>query len=734
MSQQFNVNFGSQGAGLPQPFQVGGQKQSLQERLVGAAQLRQARLSEARRRLERAQTIDRQDLQALAGYDAGQLADSFRPLFQQDVNEVRNFIMESDDILAQQAKLAELQATWTWMTEHNNETVQAARKAMKGVAFSDPNQQRAASAGLDVGLEFDETPSHFAEVEMQFNNFFDPSQAKKIDGMWMIERDGEFVDIRELEGYGNAEVFTPRTKQVDVGLLSNWATDSNVQRVLTLDGEYSEERAREVFNQAHMNNKTGKEHRAQILATLHQRKESPFLTPAQERAFIEGVPMDKDDEMFASAAAQAFERGEQIFLSMAKSEPTPELKDIARSNFIDSGESTQFNDDDGGTHSGTVRSIDGLGAMVLDDGTGSGVEITPMSLMVDDANQVYIKYVEDTTAKVHTVPLNSELRSTLELRLRTKHNTSISDLLTETKQEGATGLWVESAGVSEDQTEQPVESQAVGQGSVASADQEPVTVAPPAADPSNVSAQDARAFSDVPLSSFSATGEEVPEPPRAQQPALQIGAVTPRLPDDSPLLTKDVGGGQPRTSGVFEAVASYASPSLPYLSYASEESLGTPLNMSKSELVSFFSNPEVNQAIKDLGIEPVSVGQDRPVLGKVLEGAFGWAGYKTAVSKNAQKIVDWMESPAGMEARRKHAMTAAPQQENPIQIRDQRANESSRVIASLPSDMRDRVVQMISNALPQKLFAFETTNSEGEKAIGFLNEAGEDTGEMIFFS
>ena len=198
---------------------------------MGAAQLKQARLNESRRRLERAQAIDRQDLQALAGYDAGQLADSFRPLFQQDVDEVRNFILESDDILEQQNMLAQLQATWNWMREHNNETVQAARKAMKGVAFSEPNQQRAASSGLDVGLEFDESPQHFAEVEMQFNNFFDPSKAKKIDGVWMIEKDGQYVDIRELEGYGNAEVFTPRTKQVDVGLVSTWATGSEVQRV-----------------------------------------------------------------------------------------------------------------------------------------------------------------------------------------------------------------------------------------------------------------------------------------------------------------------------------------------------------------------------------------------------------------------------------------------------------------------------------------------------------------------
>ena len=694
MEQQFNVDFGRQGKGLPQPFQVGGNKQSLQERLVGAAQLKQARLAEARRRLERAQAIDRQDLQSMAGYDVGQLADSFRPLFQQEVDEVRNFILESDDILEQQNMLAQLQSTWSWMNEHNNETVQAARKAMKGVAFSEPNQQRAASSGLDVGLEFDESPQHFAEVEMQFNNFFDPSTAKKIDGVWMVEKDGQYVDIRELEGYGSAEVFTPRTKQVDVGLVSTWATGSDVQRVVNLDGEYSEERAKEVFNQARMNNKTGKEHRAQILATLHQRGESPFLNPAQERAFIEGVPMDKDDEMFASAMAKALERGEEIFLSMAKSEPTPDQRDIARERFVDSGEGTKFEDDDGVNHNGTVRSLDGFSQMVIRDDAGNAIKVTPTHIFVDDNNQVYLEYAsisETGDQMVHTVPLTGAMRSDIELQMRTRHNVSINELLTEVNDENETGAGsLDNIGAAEEQVEDP-------------------QVEEPVVPPSRGGVSSVGQPSGGSVASM--------EPP--SQPAVSIGnQPVIDLPADSPVVTTDATtGGTSTRSGVFEAVASYED-----------------LNMSRAELESFLSVPEVNEAMKALDLAPVSVGTDRPFLGAVLEGAFGWAGYKTRVTKNAEKIIEWMNSPAGMDARRKHALMRSPQQEigDPIERVDATAQESSRVISSLPSDARDRVVQRINSALPQILFAYETTNSLGDKAIGFLNEAGEDTGEMIF--
>jgi hypothetical protein len=703
MEQQFNVDFGRQGKGLPQPFQVGGNKQSLQERLVGAAQLKQARLAEARRRLERAQAIDRQDLQALAGYDAGQLADAFRPLFQQDVEEVKNFIIESDDILEQQNMLAQLQSTWNWMNEHNNETVQAARKAMKGVAFSEPNQQRAASSGLDVGLEFDESPQHFAEVEMQFNNFFDPSTAKKIDGVWMVEKDGQYVDIRELEGYGSAEVFTPRTKQVDVGLVSTWATSSEVQRVVNLDGEYSEERAKEVFRQANMNNKTGKEHRAQILATLHQRGESPFLNPAQERAFIEGVPMDKDDEMFASAMAKALERGEEIFLSMAKSEPTPDQRDVSRNRFIESGEGTKFEDDDGVNHNGTARSLVGFSDMIIRDEAGSAIKVTPTHIFVDDNNQVFLEYAvmdaNTNDVQPHIVPLTGAMKSDIELQMRAKHNVSINELLTEMNEEDDTGAGsLDNIGVSEEQAEEPVTPQVVD---------EPVqqTVQQPSG--GGVSSVDQP----------SRGGVASVEPP--SQPAISVGnQPVIDLPADSPIVTTDATtGGASARSGVFETVASYED-----------------LNMSRAELESFLSVPEVNEAMKALDLDPVSVGTDRPFLGAVLEGAFGWAGYKTRVTKNAEKIIEWMNSPEGMDARRKHALMSSPQQqiEDPIERVDANAEESSRVISSLPSDARDQVVQRINSALPQRLFAYETTNSVGEKAIGFLNEAGEETGEMIF--
>ena len=94
---------------------------------------------------------------------------------------------------------------------------------------------------------------------------------------------------------------------------------------------------------------------------------------------------------------------------------------------------------------------------------------------------------------------------------------------------------------------------------------------------------------------------------------------------------------------------------------------------------------------------------------------------------------------AATRAQRPQTQQETPQDEqeateDPIERAEDMAKESSRVIANAPDDVKDQISDKINEALPQKIYAFETENSVGEKAIGFKNEAGEDTGEMIFFS
>lgn len=608
---------------MPKPIDLG--QESFADKIIGLGQRKQQRLAEQRRRLERAENIDRQDLKTLYGFDVGALSQSFRSLFQQDVEAARRLILESDDFAAQQQALADLQSEWQWMSEHNNETVQAARNAMKTVAFSTRNQQRGASAGLDVGLEFDESPEHFAQVEMQFNNFFDPSKARKIDGVWMVEKDGQYVDIRELEGYGNAEVFSPRTKQVDLGTIDQWATSTDVQRVLTLDGEFDEQRADSIWDQAKLTNKEGKEHRAQILATLRVNGNDPFTSDEQRRAFIEGVPMDRDDADFLEAQAQAFSLGKEAFMRSAKTEPTPDQKDLNRERYLKSTEQTSFTDDNGFNHSGSVRSLNGFSDMIITDEGGSAIKVTPTHIYVDENNQAYLEYAsisQQGDQRNHIVPLSGAQLSDIDLQMRAKHNVSVSDLYDQQAAEGVTG---------------PGSLDDIGLDNIP----DPITETPE--QQSTLEYQD---LPEVQQEAMTAAMGAVPEQPDRPTATTTSGV---SLPIDSPLVTKDSTSpdGASGTSSVFEAVS------------RNQAVLGD-LGMDKRQLAEFFSIPSVNEALKGLDLPTIGVGVDRPVLGSVLEGAFGWAGYKTAVTKNAEKIVEWMESPEGLEAQRRYYMMGAP--------------------------------------------------------------------------
>ena len=102
-------------------------------------------------------------------------------------------------------------------------------------------------------------------------------------------------------------------------------------------------------------------------------------------------------------------------------------------------------------------------------------------------------------------------------------------------------------------------------------------------------------------------------------------------------------------------------------------------------MASFLSNPEVQGQIQKLDLEDASSGIGaeggrKSIAGRALESAFGWAGYETSVTKNAKKILEWMNSLEGMDARRKHALMNSPQQqiEDPIERVDANAQESAR--------------------------------------------------------
>ncbi len=121
--------------------------------------------------------------------------------------------------------------------------------------------------------------------------------------------------------------------------------------------------------------------------------------------------MNKEDESFDRMFNEAVEMGEQIFMSSVAGKPKPSEQEAKKNRFMESGQQTQFSDDSGFGHTGTVRALGGVGEMVIQDEAGSAIKVTPTHVYVDENNNPYLEYAsmsETGDQRSHVVPLEGK--------------------------------------------------------------------------------------------------------------------------------------------------------------------------------------------------------------------------------------------------------------------------------------------------------------------------------------
>lgn len=101
-----------------------------------------------------------------------------------------------------------------------------------------------------------------------------------------------------------------------------------------------------------------------------------------------------------------------------------------------------------------------------------------------------------------------------------------------------------------------------------------------------------------------------------------------------------------------------------------------------------------------------------------------------------ERFSDFLTDPFGLRSRRntREQETTTPP-EDPILMVENLAKKSSEVIASIADNKKDEVqneLKRLSEQNEGRIFAEKTQNSVGDPAIGFLNEAGETVGDLIF--
>jgi len=102
---------------------------------------------------------------------------------------------------------------------------------------------------------------------------------------------------------------------------------------------------------------------------------------------------------------------------------------------------------------------------------------------------------------------------------------------------------------------------------------------------------------------------------------------------------------------------------------------------------------------------------------------------------DADVVGDYIKGELGIGAKNNQQTPSVDEAaQDPFQKIEEMAKEGAEVIANAPDAIKDQITAKINQARPEKIYAYETENSVGERAIGFRNEAGEDVGDLIFFS
>ena len=265
--------------GLPQ---AGGQapdaQSGLSDTILRAAALVESKKQEAQRQFERAQTMLRNDLNTLAGFDlsvagTGQRADMLRQLSEQARQNLRNASnpVEAADIINN------FQTTYNRFVEIEN-SVADSRENYNNIAKATANELVAFNSALPYNQEY-VVPDRTAQInaEEKWNNpFNDYKVGDNGEILVQVEEGGDFVNVFEAQALLDTSMFDAQTKEVEGGDLNEWAKSTATKTDIGFkDGTWSESEAIRIFDTLiddteTKSNKfdTGQYHRLQVLNSL----------------------------------------------------------------------------------------------------------------------------------------------------------------------------------------------------------------------------------------------------------------------------------------------------------------------------------------------------------------------------------------------------------------------------------------------------------------------------------
>ena len=659
--------------------------------LTGAQQVAlraDSRDRELARRFERAEDMRRVDLNSAANFDIASIGQFGQEIFQQEVNEVRNMIVNGDlDPTQARAKIGELKGLFGQFKQHADAMSEKDKEALGLV--EDPTKRSAYQKRMGIGEELSYGVDDYAvQHNLAMNGVFKQGSAQKVNGQWTVidPNTGQRVPFSQVTGFADPNHFYRYgTKAVDVGTLDDWAKSKATASAIGFkDGKWDESRARSTYRDNILTtDDVGKTHRLQLLGTLEDRGLVDHLTDDQKRAFRDGdytVQTTEDgQQIIVDANGKRLSAFEEI---IAKGED----EFVTRSQFDVTLGDRKKKGSGSGSGSGDDKDFVTGGLSVPQSGAAERADLS---------NPEMEKYIAGGGEMGHSL---------------NRFNTAptITGTYVVPNHPNTKKVSIVAAGVNElgQRVAMIVGEQVVETPSSLGPDFPPTVAKTPFEMEIPIGEDMDGVSSDV----YQEIYQNHPEMARQIEADrnARFGTRVDNMPAEEPEEQQEVNIPDAQK----EQVKRYDA-----LKKRRDEILNDPNPVGREgNLEVERIQEEMDVLLSDKALGPILRERDEAERRRINEGIA--SANRTQQTQAQQSVIDGDQDAA----------------EDPLARVENMAKESSSVIAKIPDAMKERVTSIIDAALPEKLYAYETQNSVGEKAIGFKNEAGEDTGEMIFFS
>ena len=648
------------GSGIAQQQVVAQQGGGMAAAIRAADASLQAKKKEAQRQYENAQMMMRTDLNAVAAFDVTKAGPDKAKALTSMANDISEQIKEMNNPVEARALIAKFR-------QYYNSGV--AREALKTEASEDARSRVGAdgktleslNSGLPVGMEYDDVDvSWLANADAAWNKEY-VYQGGEI---YVKGPDGNLVREDEADFLQDTSMYEVGAHSVDVGSLGDWAQSNATKTAIGFkNGTWDESRARNYYrDNVLLEEKAGKEHRLQLLTTMEDRGLTAHLTEEEKQQFRDGINLGS--EKFS----EIIQKGEDEFVNRS-----------------------QFD----GIVGGSTKKGSGKGSGDATD--DENVVLGGMSIPKQTASESVKNMDESRREEFGTwlARTGGEMGHTLNRFV--KAPTIVGSFMLP-NEPNTNKIHIHGAGVNE--MGQRV-AYILGERSV----EKPNPLGPDF--PPSINSEEF--WMEIPIGDdVEGVGSDVYKEIRQNHPkmfdaiesdrARVVDSAARSLREPKPKQEPDIPDAQQAQIDRYNELKRLQKE-------AEQRAVGRRIQQGvmpgEARSASILSSTSANNEAKQIQEEMDALLND-PVVGNLIRKQEGRP--ETFTSANIFESFRDTNSPRSTS-------------EDPIREFESMQKESAEVIARIPDEMKDRVTEKINEALPQKIYAFETENSQGRKLL-----------------